>query len=383
MSEIEKNSKRPFFWLQSGTSPLGLGPEGALVNSLMKSVLKTTVTLTLLATTAYARPAANANFLRKLANPKAYTVNRWLMGESICGKNEMQPVADYDGSRGQPVEFVASHEQAVAAMAYGTPEKSSKYCTGTMISEDLFLTASHCIDGTTLKDYVVFNYQKVRGASDMAPAEHVKILSVVEQTLGGLDFGIIKLEGKPGLKYGFTHINNSEVLNGALLTIIQHPSGNPKMVDVGHRVGSRMDVYMTYGDLDTEPGSSGSGILNETGEVVGVHTNGGCTSVGGENAGVMMTEIAKVSATIQGLVTPAPAPVDPTPVPVDPTPAPADPTPAPAPADPTTPAPADPTPVAPAPADPTPVVPAPADPTTPVADPTPAPVDPGSGLRAI
>lgn len=356
------------------------------MNSLMKSVL-TTVTLTLLATTAYARPAANANFLRKLANPNGYTVNRFMFGESICGKNQMQPVADYDGSRGQPVEFVASHEQAVAAMAYGTPDKSSKYCTGTMISEDLFLTASHCIDGTTLKDYVVFNYQKLRGTSDMAQPEHVKIVSVVEQTLGGLDFGIIKLEGKPGLKYGFTHINTAEVLNGALLTIIQHPSGNPKMVDVGHRVGSRMDVYMTYGDLDTEPGSSGSGILNETGEVVGVHTNGGCTSTGGENAGVMMTEIAKVSATIQGLTAPAPAPVDPTPAPVDPTPvpAPADPiTPAPADPTPVVPAPADPTPVAPAPApaDPTPAVPAPADP-TPVADPTPSPVIPGTGLRAI
>lgn len=362
------------------------------MNSLMKSVLKSTVTLTLLATTAYAaRPAGNPNFLRKLANPSAYTVNRFNFGESICGKNEMQPVADYDGSRGQPVEFVASHEQAVAAMAYGTPEKSKKYCTGTMISEDLFLTASHCIDGTTLNDYVVFNYQKLRGTSDMATPEHVKIIAVVEQTLGGLDFGIIKLAGQPGLKYGFTHIDTSEVLNGALLTIIQHPSGNPKMVDVGHRVGTRQNVYMTYGDLDTEPGSSGSGVLNDTGVIVGVHTNGGCTSVGGENAGVMMTEIAKVSPTIQSLTAPAPTPApapEPTPAPADPvTPPPAvDPTPAP-PADPSTPAtpPAvDPTPVTPTPAVPADPTPAPVDPTNPpVADPTPAPVAPGSGLRAI
>lgn len=306
------------------------------MNSLMKSVLKSTVTLTLLATTAYAAgPAGNSNFLRKLANPSTYTVNRFLNTESICGKNEMQPVADYDGSRGQPVEFVASHEQAVGAMAYGTPDKSSKYCTGTMISENLFLTASHCIDGTTLNDYVVFNYQKLRGTSDMATPEHVKIIAVVEQSVGGLDFGIIKLAGQPGLKYGIAQINSSEVLNGALLTIIQHPSGNPKMVDVGHRVGTRNNVYMTYGDLDTEPGSSGSGILNDTGAVVGVHTNGGCTNSGGENAGVMMTEIAKASPTIQGLIAPAP-----TPAPVDPTPA-------------------------------------------PVTSPTPSPVIPGSGLRAI
>ncbi len=267
----------------------------------MKSFFTILAALSLLPlVSANASTADNPDFLRKLANPGKYRVNTDLI-ESICGKNEMQHVADYDGSRGQPVEFVATHEQAVAALAEGTPDNSKKYCTGTLISENLFLTASHCVDTTITKEFAVFNYQKVRGASDVGPQEHVRILEVVEQSLGDLDFAIIKLEGQPGLKYGFTHINAADIETGHLLSIIQHPSGKVKMVDVGHRTGTRDDVYMTYGDIDTMPGSSGSGILDQNGALVGVHTNGGCMPTAGENAGVLMTEILKVSPTLKAL----------------------------------------------------------------------------------
>jgi V8-like Glu-specific endopeptidase len=264
------------------------------------SIQAVVVTIALLAShTVFA--GVNPAFLRKLKNPKTFVVDR-LMTESICGTNNMQQVADYDGSRGQPVEFVATHEQAVAAMAYGTPDNSNKYCTGTLISENLFLTASHCVDSTTLNDFAVFNYQRMPGTTQLAKQDHVKILEVVEQSNGGLDYAILKLEGTPGATYGFTHISGTEVELGHLLTIIQHPSGNPKAVDVGHRSGTRETDYMTYNDLDTEPGSSGSGVLDQTGQLVGVHTNGGCTPTAGDNAAVMMTKIVAASPTIQSLM---------------------------------------------------------------------------------
>lgn len=244
----------------------------------------------------------NPDFIRQIANPAAYIFNKNLnLTESICGANNLQHVSEYDGSRGQPVEFVSKYEQAVGALAFGTLPNTSKYCSGSLISEDLFLTASHCVDSTILKEFAVFNYQKNQGTPQLATQEHFKILSVVEKALGGLDYGIIKIDGKPGLKYGFQKINIKDVEDGNLLTIIQHPSGKPKMVDVGHKNGLRNINYMTYGDLDTEPGSSGSGVLDQNGFVVGVHTNGGCGPSSGENAAVLMTEIAKVSKTVQAL----------------------------------------------------------------------------------
>jgi V8-like Glu-specific endopeptidase len=270
----------------------------------MTILFKTIAAVLVTGLTAKIASASNADFARKLANPANYVVDRNLVlasTESICGTNNMQQVADYDGSRGQPVEFVARHERQVAALAYGTPDSSKKYCTGTLISENLFLTAAHCIDATTLNDFAVFNYQKVRGAPGLEEQEHVKIIEVVEQGLAGLDYAIIKLEGTPGEKYGFTAINSANVDLGHLLTIIQHPSGNPKTVDVGTRKGTRGTNYMTYGDLDTEPGSSGSGVLDQNGQLVGVHTNGGCYPSGGDNAGVFMTKIIAASPVIRGL----------------------------------------------------------------------------------
>jgi V8-like Glu-specific endopeptidase len=249
-----------------------------------------------------AKSLHNPNFLRKLADPVNYEYNKTFpLYESICGTDDLVDVVDYDGSRGQPVEFVNKNETAVAALAYGKVENSKKYCTGTMITEDLFLTASHCVDNSILQEFAVFNYQKTKDQETATGQEHVRVLEVLEQGNGGLDYAILKLEGAPGLKYGFTPINVNEIQTGHLLTIIQHPRGRPKMVDIGNCNGTRGILYMTYGNLDTEPGSSGAGVLDETGNLVGVHTNGGCMVDGGENAGVMMTEIVKHSPIIQKL----------------------------------------------------------------------------------
>ncbi len=270
------------------------------MNTIITSIT-TLLAITLFGSVSYSENSLhNADFLRQLAHPSTYKFNKNTT-ESICGKSNLQHVSEYDGSRGQPVEFVSKYEQAVGALAYGNLPNTSKYCTGTLISEDLFLTASHCIDTTILEEFAVFNYQKNRGTTDLAKQEHFKILAVVEKALGGLDYAIIQIDGKPGLKYGFQKINIAAVEDGNLLTIVQHPSGKPKMVDVGHKNGLRNGVYMTYGDLDTEPGSSGSGVLDQNGFVVGVHTNGGCTPTDGANAAVLMTEIAKASKTIQHL----------------------------------------------------------------------------------
>jgi V8-like Glu-specific endopeptidase len=52
---------------------------------------------------------------------------------------------------------------------------------------------------------------------------------------------------------------------------------------------------MTYTDIDTQGGSSGSGVLDVKGRVVGVHVLGGCTENGGANEAVSLHSIGKVS----------------------------------------------------------------------------------------
>jgi V8-like Glu-specific endopeptidase len=196
---------------------------------------------------------------------------------------------------------VNAHKNPVGAMESGNTDKSDKFCSGTLISENLFLTASHCVDASTPKSqYVAFNYEKAKGSNDLLPQKHFKITKVVETHVGNLDYAIIQLDGKPGVEFGFTKVKAAAPVNGDKLTIIQHPQGEPKQIEVGNMVGVDGN-YMEYADLDTQPGSSGSGVLDANGMVVGVHTNGGCTSDGGSNRGVLLSEIVKVSKVIQGL----------------------------------------------------------------------------------
>lgn len=246
--------------------------------------------------------AEHPDFARKLANPRAYQFQPEAR-RSLCGKNDLQHVNDYDGSLGQPVEFVKKHQTAVGALAKGNAANSSKFCSGTLIGEDLFLTASHCIDSAITKDkFVAFNYERATQSPDLLQQEHFKITEVVEDGVygRGLDYAILRLEGKPGLKFGFTGIKAYRPEDGHLLTIIQHPKGQAKQVESGPMAGESGN-YMQYADLDTEPGSSGSGVLDAQGLLVGVHTNGGCYSQGGANKGVKMTEIIKKSKIVQEL----------------------------------------------------------------------------------
>lgn len=77
--------------------------------------------------------------------------------ESICGAtDDSQPVEQYGGTLGVTTTFVAAHQSPVGqlqwnnnlAALYTSPGNVSgvRWCTGTLISNDLFLSAGHCFD---------------------------------------------------------------------------------------------------------------------------------------------------------------------------------------------------------------------------------------------
>ena len=69
------------------------------------------------------------------------------------------------------------------------------------------------------------------------------------------------------------------------------------MIEAG-TVSSFSGNTIRYGNIDTLGGSSGSGILDTQGRIVGVHTNGGCTSTGGLNFGQRIARIRAVSSVL-------------------------------------------------------------------------------------
>ena len=138
---------------------------------------------------------------------------------------------------------------------------ASRWGSGCLIADNLFLTAGHCFDVLDGDDWnlsdaltnstlnpvefvslmtVSFNYQltacPVSGSavSTVIPNEKAfNIRRLVEHRLEGLDYAILELEGLPGKEFGTVRLSTDLPNNGDEVVIAQHPSGQVKKVHSG------------------------------------------------------------------------------------------------------------------------------------------------------
>jgi hypothetical protein len=163
-------------------------------------------------------------------------------------------------------------------------------CTGTLIAASagpVVLTAGHCV-GLGDRDLLAFN---VEDQPDGDPL--VTEGTVIEQATEP-DYALIQLDQLPAVTPTLLTTRPSD-----LLGIIQHPRGRPKVIAEGQFLGECQGV-ISYTDLDTLVGSSGAGVLNRQGYLLGVHTDGDCAMDGsGENTGWSAARIVEASAYLQ------------------------------------------------------------------------------------
>jgi V8-like Glu-specific endopeptidase len=259
--------------------------------------------------------------------------------ETQCGAtDDSQAVEQYNGALGVTRAFVDAHQGAVGQLQWNTnlaarytnPGNVSgvRWCTGTLISDSLFLTAGHCFDrdadgwslprvnGTTnvissadiaTNMHVNFNFQ-VDANGNMRQEQSFAVTELVEYRFGGKDYAIVRLAGNPRQTFGIGLVATSDPPQNDMLCIIGHPSGVPKRIEAGPNTGLAGD-QIRYNDIDTLGGNSGSGIWHSPhGNIGGVHTNGGCTAMGtGFNFGMRISSLLAVSPTLQSLTFYAPA----------------------------------------------------------------------------
>lgn len=239
-----------------------------------------------------------------------------MLYESICGReDDSQPVEFYDGALGVSKEFVTKFSRSVGQLQwkyqfdkrFNEPNNSAgnvrgvRWCTGTLISKDLFLTAGHCFDqdangwklpsisgrvisseqlATLMK--VNFNYQ-IDANTNRIRTDTIDfpVISLLEYRLGGLDYAIIKLgtnsDGKyPGEIFDFVSIETNDFNIGTISGIIQHPQGRPKVIEAGP-ISILNLPFIGYHDIDTQGGSSGAPVISSvSNKIIGVHVLGGC-----------------------------------------------------------------------------------------------------------
>ncbi|HBE88369.1 MAG TPA: serine protease [Elusimicrobia bacterium] len=193
-------------------------------------------------------------------------------------------------------------EQAGAPLCATEPFREQPvgaFCSGSLVGEDLVMTAGHCINkDTCATTKFVFGFAvKARGGKAPAevPAADVYTCSKVEtqrlqasdttgnpyldELLGKIsdqDFAIIRLDRKVTGRKALPVNPESTLKNGDALFVIGHPVGLPLKVadDASVRdIGDGKTYFLA--NLDTYGGNSGSAVFNaKTNKIEGILVRG-------------------------------------------------------------------------------------------------------------
>ncbi len=163
-------------------------------------------------------------------------------------------------------------------------------CTGTLIEASagpVVITAGHCV-GLGDRALLVFNFEDEPDGDPLITEG-----TVIEQS-SEPDYALIQLDVLPEVTPVLLTTQASD-----RLAIIQHPRGRRKVIAEGRYLDS-CNQLVYYADLDTLVGSSGAGVLNRQGHLLGIHTDGDCDEKGGgANRGWTVGTIVEASPYLQ------------------------------------------------------------------------------------
>jgi V8-like Glu-specific endopeptidase len=146
-------------------------------------------------------------------------------------------------------------------------DPTAAFCSGTLIDDDLVLTAGHCISSMDCADKrFVFNYY--RTAADelqtVTTADIFSCAAVVARKQGSVDYAVVRLDrpATPRFTPAPVSAGNIAMAPGQNVAVIGCSSGIPLKIDSGGAVRDPREGNLDYfvATTDTFGGNSGSGV---------------------------------------------------------------------------------------------------------------------------
>jgi V8-like Glu-specific endopeptidase len=166
--------------------------------------------------------------------------------------------------------------KAVGRVVIGSNEG---YGTGFLIAPRVLMTNNHVLKtaADAQRSCVQFNYEE-RPDGSVRPRRFRLAPDELFITSAPLDYTVVAVSGskEPGATQGVLPLIGAtgKALLGEWLNIVQHPEGQTKRIAIRqNRLSDELPKFLHY-EADTNPGSSGSPVLNDQWEVVALHHSG-------------------------------------------------------------------------------------------------------------
>jgi hypothetical protein len=232
-----------------------------------------------------------------------------LLLELVVERNNFLPVCF--------LEVGAQQSRAICKIAARGTDHQGKsgswFGTGILVGENILLTNHHVLNSieTAQNATCIFNYQ-VDGRRILQQTREftldptrlfitspVQVKGENGEIKKGLDYTFVWINGEPAKDNGFVPLNRSSfnIAEGENANIIQHPSGNPKIVALQDNIVTWQDLVVVHYTTDTEPGSSGAIVLNNEWKPIALHhASSFNTNPTGGNKSKYVNEGIKLSA---------------------------------------------------------------------------------------
>ena len=195
-----------------------------------------------------------------------------LGGSGACNNNVNCPVGDnwQDDKRSVAIIIVGGSGSCTGAMVNNTAEDGTPY----------FLTANHCLGGSTNNWSFKFDYESTGCSNAGAPNLNSGFITsgaTTRASNGGSDFALLELNSTPPATHNVYYAGwDNSGTNPTNQIAIHHPSGDIKKISFDDDAATTAQwggaATWHIGDWEdgtTEPGSSGSPLFDQNHHVIG------------------------------------------------------------------------------------------------------------------